>query len=933
MSCQHGCPPAPVFPAVIDNRPALDHIGYRIGDYARFRAHLLALLDQSRTLETWTHRSADDPGIALLECGAIAGEILAFYQELYANEAYLRTARWRESVARLVALGGYRLAPGLGGQASFALEVKGDDAVTVPAGFAFKAELEDADGPAIFQSLSETTTYPWLSRFNLYRPRLGAQTIGAGSTRLELTAVDGLEDLASRYAVNLKPGDRLIIVPRDNPWEADSGAFSTQTRSEVLIVKDTQTLLDRIVIEFEGKLAIDRGVEIDVYPIDRSFRHFGHNAPTSTGTLNEDTGIMNFTPTTFPRSAAEEVGDESDLYSNLAPRELPLDTEVDDLAAGGLLVITGELSRIVPFDPTIPYTQTGGFASDTYGGFGSATYSDLSGYRSTAGLGGSSRVREFHIFSPLTVVRQIDSVRQDTLVWGGQNAGATVPTLTEELALNPDITVGLYDIRRLQLHEVIGPKLTLRAESRWEDGDFELDTELNFFGTHAEAVALAGRELLLEDDEGVLQSVQVISEAPDFELTGRDETNSWLWTVRLNQPPRYPREAFDETDNRVTVYGNLVHTDQGETQDEAVLGGGDARQVFQTFPLPRAPLTYLLHNERTPPQAPELEVYVDGILWRRVETFFASGPSERVYVVREDEAGNSLVQFGDGKTGARLPSGVGNVRARYRVGTGAYGPLQADKTPKAVDRLQPLSKLWMPQPATGGAAAETEDSAQAAAPPRLQSLGRLVGLADYEAEALALPGVRKARADWVAPNGMPRLRLVVLTDGATETEAQSVAAAMSAANRCRGAARFAIDTVQGLRQYLHLDLTVSYAADRLAEDIEPAVLAALGVEQGSEEPEEGLFGFRNRRFGQGAHVSQVIAAVQQVTGVVWVRVDAFQRIPLGNPPETDPVALSVPTTRLRRETVECRSQALLALHAEHLYLNLTQESAAKECEA
>ena len=106
MSCVHDCPAAPVFPARIDNRPALDQVGYRVGDYARFRGHLLALIDQSRALEGWTHRRADDPGIALLECGAIAGEILAFYQELYANEAYLRTARWRESVARLVALGG-----------------------------------------------------------------------------------------------------------------------------------------------------------------------------------------------------------------------------------------------------------------------------------------------------------------------------------------------------------------------------------------------------------------------------------------------------------------------------------------------------------------------------------------------------------------------------------------------------------------------------------------------------------------------------------------------------------------------------------------------------------------------------------------------------------------------------------------------------------
>ena len=47
----------------------------------------------------WTHRDADDPGIALMEGAAILGDILTFYQEHYANEAYLRTAAWRERLS------------------------------------------------------------------------------------------------------------------------------------------------------------------------------------------------------------------------------------------------------------------------------------------------------------------------------------------------------------------------------------------------------------------------------------------------------------------------------------------------------------------------------------------------------------------------------------------------------------------------------------------------------------------------------------------------------------------------------------------------------------------------------------------------------------------------------------------------------------------
>jgi len=122
-----------LFPLCPVNRPDLPHIQYRIGSYADFRDALVDRLDREPVLRRWTHRGADDPGIALLEGAAILGDILTFYQELYANEAFLRTAQWRESVADLVRLGGYRLAPGLGGRGDFAFEVRGDAPVSVPA--------------------------------------------------------------------------------------------------------------------------------------------------------------------------------------------------------------------------------------------------------------------------------------------------------------------------------------------------------------------------------------------------------------------------------------------------------------------------------------------------------------------------------------------------------------------------------------------------------------------------------------------------------------------------------------------------------------------------------------------------------------------------------------------------------------------------------
>src|SRR5688500_9242976 len=142
-------------------------------------------LNKETLLTAWTHRGADDPGIALLEGAAILGDILTFYQELYANEAFLRTANWRESVSELCRLVCYRLAPGTGGQATFALDLRGDRKVTVPAGFPIKAEIVGIDPPPEFETDETVDAYPWLGQFHLYAPTHAAPA-GQGQTRLRL---------------------------------------------------------------------------------------------------------------------------------------------------------------------------------------------------------------------------------------------------------------------------------------------------------------------------------------------------------------------------------------------------------------------------------------------------------------------------------------------------------------------------------------------------------------------------------------------------------------------------------------------------------------------------------------------------------------------------------------------------------------------------
>ena len=50
-----------------------------------------------------------------------------------------------------------------------------------------------------------------------------------------------------------------------------------------------------------------------------------------------------------------------------------------------------------------------------------------------------------------------------------------------------------------------------------------------------------------------------------------------------------------------------------------------------------------------------------------------------VYTLKHETDGTTTIDFGDGEEGARLPSGVDNIRATYRAGGGAKGNLVCPK--------------------------------------------------------------------------------------------------------------------------------------------------------------------------------------------------------------------------------------------------------------
>jgi uncharacterized phage protein gp47/JayE len=199
----------------------------------------------------------------------------------------------------------------------------------------------------------------------------------------------------------------------------------------------------------------------------------------------------------------------------------------------------------------------------------------------------------------------------------------------------------------------------------------------------------------------------------------------------------------------VQVFGNVLDVSRGQTVTGEILGNGDASQANQAFRLQKSPLTYLPAPSATNNSgvADTLVVYVNGILWSEVASFYGQTQNDQVYIVRQNDDGDSLVIFGDGVRGQRLPTGVNNIVANYRYGAGKASP-PGGAINQIAKSLKGLQSINNPLAAAGGEDAEGPDSLRTNAPKTALLLGRAVSIDDFEAAALAFPGVTTAQAEW-----------------------------------------------------------------------------------------------------------------------------------------------------------------------------------------
>lgn len=197
----------------------------------------------------------------------------------------------------------------------------------------------------------------------------------------------------------------------------------------------------------------------------------------------------------------------------------------------------------------------------------------------------------------------------------------------------------------------------------------------------------------------------------------------------------------------VELFGNVVTAVQGESVFEELLGSGDASKPWNAFTLQKKPLAWREDGAAPGGRRPDLSLRANNILWRWVPTLFDQRPDAEVFTIRNLPDGGAEIRFGDGRRGARVPTGIDNIRVDYRFGAGAATP-PAGSIAQFVRKAKDWTNVVGPLPALGGSDPESLDEMRTAAPRSALTMGRAVSIADFEALARSFSGIANVTAGW-----------------------------------------------------------------------------------------------------------------------------------------------------------------------------------------
>lgn len=923
-----------VTPQPVANRPGLTALFYRIGTHATFLESMLARLSSSDypKLAELTTREADDPAIALLDAWATIADVLTFYNERIVNEGYLRTATERRSIVELARLVGYKLRPGVSSSVylAYTLDDNFKDEVIIPK----DARSQSIPNPGqLPQSFEISEDLKVRAKWNNLKPRITRpqtqESIKRGNGKNAQIYLKGIsanlkpndpllidfgsgtpefyrvQDIQFKAVENrtlvilqeeivggkvpppkpinligdltLSPSAQLAnslklqrnvstlfsgdgIVPKSALLQAAATIDPSVTLRDMLAAGDAShvalkafspLLRDTLATAAENAEVTMKN-PIGVYALRVKASLFGHNTPSSPiYQKDHNSGMIEVVGYKSPTLNSVWVGllpEKPDGSMPIVAAEMPM----EHIKKGTWLVIDR---------PTFKNKNP-----NESSGHSMTIHKVLNNEILTMEAQGiPSKISRLTIDEPwlskLEKEEKNFNVRDLLELSTTLLRNTTIYAQSEELELAEEPIQETVRGGTDQLLELDGLYEGLES-GRWVIVSGERDLAGTSGVRFSELTMLAS----------VTQNVGAQIEEP-VDLGGLPTTTELKSNVLEGDRFRTfiklaNKLNYEFKRDTVTIYGNVVKATHGEMRKET-LGSGDGSKALQSFVLKQPPLTYVSASNPAGIDS-TLKIYVNDVQWRETDALVGLSPNDRQFVTKTDDEGKTIVIFGNGREGARLPTGIENIKAEYRNGIGQSGNVNAGQISLLTNRPQGVKEVINPLRASGGADKEKRDQARKNAPLAVKALDRLVSIQDYEDFARAYAGIGKACA-------------MELPDGRRQLVHVTIA----------GADDIPIDKNSDLYRNLRQSL-FDYGDPYQAIQLEIRELVFIVIEARIRILPEYLwelvvtnvraalldaFSFERRELGQDVLLSEVLSVMQAVRGVAYVDVDVLRGIP------------------------------------------------------
>ncbi|MFY9820643.1 MAG: putative baseplate assembly protein [Thermoanaerobaculia bacterium] len=852
-------------PEAVDNLPGLAAVAYRIGTYASFREAMVRALAKEPALATLTARTDDDVAITVLDLWAAVADVLTFYQERIANEAWLRTAVHRDSVLRMVRLLDYHLRPGLAATTRLAFTAETGAMVRIPAGLRVMSTPGQDERPQIFETVEAATADFRLNRLPVLPKPVVVNPLAQGRQTAFLTS----DTAGWRAAKALSPKDKVVLFGGTDGPPVSPPGFTTLSEIAGLDVPDRvvpQRPLWSRPVELGAALAYwerhtfpllepvapaavpqapeekevrdvridgDRFVLVWTQPVVKTvwtpttaariyrdrMRIFGHDAPQSYATV-----VPNSDPKQPPVWGSLDVPVATD-----PTLPLPLDRVYKDLAVGDELMIYEQGK-----DPVVLKVTGVSQGEEILGTLPSGSLAD---HRPRG------TVTQLTLSATLSVTNrrkvQIYWLKGPALpLWTGDYSGLLTGGSVYVPAVSQNDDKSLVEIGRTISGKDLVPGIAIRPT------DVAPGRQVLLLDHNGDPVAATVTECRVETFHG-----------PDPSDLAQDQDFLRIDLSSLSDIQLETRTAV--------LLGNVAAATHGESVRGEILGDGNAAIPFQRFALRKSPLTYV-PSARTVRGESALTLLANGERWQEVASLYAQPPTSRVFTARQAGDGTTVLQFGDGTSGARLPTGRGNVTATYRQGSGLAGRLAAEQLNILLDRPVGLKAAANPAPTSGGADPEVLDRARQAAPATVKTFGRIVSLLDFQLLALESGEIAKAWATWVW-NGLEKgVHLTVAGQQGGIFTPEDLQRLYSGLTRQRDP-NHPLELANFSRIPIVIEATITVGDDFVQADVRKAARDALLA----------AFAFDAVDFAAPVHLSDVYRILQDVPGVSFVDVDVL----------------------------------------------------------